>query len=754
MATRLYLPSSGTAPLASLGFQADWERSTGFVRRPCFTTKQNTSLATDTRTWAGATTVQWVWSQYQSPPMRDTYDWTTADTISMVIGKCAETTTSGDTHLAYIVKVVSGDGSTVRGVVGLYHATSTEYALVASAATRIHSARNAGATNFTSQPGDRIIIELGVHGVTPALEAIQMRFGDPSGTSDFALTAALTTDLCPWVELSKTVIFAVAYTHTPSAGAILGGAATVDTYEAPALQTYSQTGSGGALLGGAATVATDTAYVLLSLSNNIAASAATATTAQLTAPSGKTSSNFQAGKISDDTNPLPSIDLDENRYTELEFSLITGGNLASGDEVEFRITNNGTVIDSYTVTPKITVAVTTQSYSQTGSGGSLLGGAASQARAQVNIVSRGVILGGAGTQKRVQVSLVSSGVLLGGAATQKRAQVNIVSRGVILGGAAGQKQLQISPVSRGVLLGGAAGQKQLQISLASRGVVLGGAAVQKRTQVNPVSSGILLGGAIAPARVVRAFTGGSGLILGGSAGVKTISTMVSQGGITLGGAATVTWEYQTPGNTYSQTGSGGVLLGGAVAAPRVTRSFAGSSGLVVGGAATTSRINLQVYTHSPTSGLILGGAVAAPRIVRAFSSSGGSLLGGQAPFSISRSYIITGGALLGGATSFSISRVSLPTGGAILGGAADVRTTLAGEPQEYTHSPMGGILLGGAAIIELVIQQPITPPVTVNLGGGSFSSWASIPPHVWHNIEEEEVMIIISAFLLLLENVE
>jgi hypothetical protein len=137
----------------------------------------------------------------------------------MVIGKCAETTLSGDTHLAYVVRVVSGDGAVIRGVIGLYHATSTEYPLVASAATRIHSARVNGATAFSSQAGDRIIIELGLHGVTPALESIQMRFGDPSATGDFALTAGLTTDLCPWVELSRTVVFgSPGYTLTADVG--------------------------------------------------------------------------------------------------------------------------------------------------------------------------------------------------------------------------------------------------------------------------------------------------------------------------------------------------------------------------------------------------------------------------------------------------------------------------------------------------------------------------------------------------------
>jgi hypothetical protein len=222
MATRLYLPASGTPPLPSLAKDSQWELETGLVRLPCFTIKQNTALATSQRTWPAGTTQQWCWWQFQSDILKYAYNWLATDTVSMVIGKCAETTSSGDTHLAYVVRVVSGDGATIRGVIGLYHATSTEFPLMASAATRIHNARTNGATAFASQPGDRIIIEIGLHGVTPALELIQMRIGDPSAINDFALTAGLTTDLCPWVQLSRDVVFGTPPEEHSGSGLISG----------------------------------------------------------------------------------------------------------------------------------------------------------------------------------------------------------------------------------------------------------------------------------------------------------------------------------------------------------------------------------------------------------------------------------------------------------------------------------------------------------------------------------------------------
>jgi hypothetical protein len=125
----------------------------------------------------------------------------------MVIGQCGEPAAlTADTHLAYVVRAVNRDGTVIRGVIGLFHATSTEFPDVAAAATRIHSARTNGATAFSSAAGDRIIIEIGLHGVTPAAVQVQMRLGDPQ-IPNFALTAALTTDLCPWVELSRDVSF-------------------------------------------------------------------------------------------------------------------------------------------------------------------------------------------------------------------------------------------------------------------------------------------------------------------------------------------------------------------------------------------------------------------------------------------------------------------------------------------------------------------------------------------------------------------
>jgi len=207
MATRFYLPISGTEPLSSLAVDSGWTRSDSLLRKPCDITKTDSQLMQKSAIWQVTSTSSWVWMQFQSKCLATGYSWITGDTVSMVI-KVAEAAAQVDSHLAYCIRVVSQDGSTIRGTIGVFRTSSSEYPTsLATIATRIHSARTDGASNFSSQAGDRIIIEIGHYGITPTLNAVYFNYGAPTGTGDYALTAGLTTDLCPWVELSRDVSF-------------------------------------------------------------------------------------------------------------------------------------------------------------------------------------------------------------------------------------------------------------------------------------------------------------------------------------------------------------------------------------------------------------------------------------------------------------------------------------------------------------------------------------------------------------------
>jgi hypothetical protein len=97
------------------------------------------------------------------------------------------------------------------------------------------------------------------------------------------------------------------------------------------------------------------ADVSLAESAFVSAGAVTNTTAQMTPPAGKTNADFQQGKISDDTNPLPAINLTAGKYTELELVVQISPDAELGD-YEFRISKAGTPLDDYLVTPVVTVS--------------------------------------------------------------------------------------------------------------------------------------------------------------------------------------------------------------------------------------------------------------------------------------------------------------------------------------------------------------------------------------------------------------
>lgn len=98
--------------------------------------------------------------------------------------------------------------------------------------------------------------------------------------------------------------------------------------------------------------------VYISTSSNVAAGGED-TTARLTAPSGKTTGDFDTGRRWDDENGSDSVIVTQDEYTELEWILTTQSPATTNDYFEFRIYAGDTAIDTYTVTPKWTVAVNT-----------------------------------------------------------------------------------------------------------------------------------------------------------------------------------------------------------------------------------------------------------------------------------------------------------------------------------------------------------------------------------------------------------
>lgn len=76
------------------------------------------------------------------------------------------------------------------------------------------------------------------------------------------------------------------------------------------------------------------------------------TTAQLSVPGGK---SFTAGRINDTENPADSVDIATDRYSEFEWNLNATTTASNGDIYQFRLTTNGSVLTTYTVTPQWTI---------------------------------------------------------------------------------------------------------------------------------------------------------------------------------------------------------------------------------------------------------------------------------------------------------------------------------------------------------------------------------------------------------------
>lgn len=202
MATRFYMGSTAT-PNISPSFDANWEQTGQAVRRILFykpTISTQEALTTSTAVTIPVTTTQDILvTQFIGPPMQPiSFD---ARNFSMVVGKCGENATTNNAHLAYSIRVLSTDGGTVRGTLRSSFANISEFALTASAATRIIAA--GAATALISQPGDRLCLEVGIHASAPTVAGSgSMRTGF-AAASDFALTTALTTDLNGWCEFQQ-----------------------------------------------------------------------------------------------------------------------------------------------------------------------------------------------------------------------------------------------------------------------------------------------------------------------------------------------------------------------------------------------------------------------------------------------------------------------------------------------------------------------------------------------------------------------
>lgn len=201
MATRFYFPAEGAgAPTLSPAFDAGWEQ-TGQATRLNLVRKGLTSAAsalanTGTRTVPITTTQDILCNQFVSEPFTRPVLMDAGVRFSLVI-RVLESAGTANVTLACVVRLVDS-GGTSRGTLFSTFSTGTEFPT--TAATRIVSAT--AITSILTNPGDCIVVEIGGNAAAPTAGTTYTMRQGYSATSDFALTAALTTDLNPWCEFS------------------------------------------------------------------------------------------------------------------------------------------------------------------------------------------------------------------------------------------------------------------------------------------------------------------------------------------------------------------------------------------------------------------------------------------------------------------------------------------------------------------------------------------------------------------------
>lgn len=219
MASRLYLPSSGTADV-SPAYSALWSRTADAARLPLVTVK-GSSVGADATINSGTSGVDWtntssgsLGRQFVSAPL-------TAQTISGTVSGQIRTRNSdlaGGCRVAIVVRVLSNDGATERAV--LYSNMPAATGLSGASPDWIRSSTSTAATNraipagapggtgtltsYTCIAGDRLVVELGGTRETAAKPS-RLRLGEDAGADLPADTTSTTGD--PWVEFSATLAF-------------------------------------------------------------------------------------------------------------------------------------------------------------------------------------------------------------------------------------------------------------------------------------------------------------------------------------------------------------------------------------------------------------------------------------------------------------------------------------------------------------------------------------------------------------------
>lgn len=225
MSTRLYFPSTaGQPPGFACAIAAGWEVhasvDAGLGKGQLVSAKTATGVDVLTEANSGVAGEDSILLQYVSAPLA------AGEISGTVKGQmlCGEEDPDMDACAQLGIRVVSGDGGTVRGTLLALHAEalSSEWRSPAGVMNRkfpLAALSPATLTAVTAQAGDRIVIEAGFRALGLAVLDGHIRVSDDG--SDLPENETSTSAADPWIEFSQTLAFQGAVT-TPRAGGGIG----------------------------------------------------------------------------------------------------------------------------------------------------------------------------------------------------------------------------------------------------------------------------------------------------------------------------------------------------------------------------------------------------------------------------------------------------------------------------------------------------------------------------------------------------
>jgi hypothetical protein len=388
--------------------------------------------------------------------------------------------------------------------------------------------------------------------------------------------------------------------------------------------------------------------LLIAPSDNIAASGADETVQRLTGGTG----TFTAGRVADDINQLPSIDIGEDGNTELAWCLRIQSPAEAGDYWDLRVYAGDTPLDAYDQTARITVA---------GGGGEVEAAGA-------------ITLGPIEVDGQVALTIEGAGGITLGA-------IGVSGAGTV--GRDAQGAITLGPI---VVAGAGSAGKSGDADIELGAIAVAAAAVVGRE----ATAAIQLGGVEVAAAGDVARDGTGDITLGGIevAGAATVgrdaTADITLGSIKVAGSGTGQALYSAEGD---------ITLGGieVAAAGQVGRLAAGAVTLGPIGVAGAATVGREAEASITLGAVSIAGAAVVGRVATAAITLGPVAVAGAA--TTESMELGTGSVTLGAVTVSGAAVVGRATAGAISLGGIQVAGAV-----DTGRIGVGAITLGGIRI--------------------------------------------------------